>query len=272
MSFAWIGLRILQDSCTRDSLSIGIIALILRTLAIIARLWSWRRGSWRKWRVNPRALPALYFRLGGPVFYMTDNLARRFVFETTASPRSLISCRSETVRALEPRRSKDNISHTGRQYNRHATFRPATRARVYVISCTCTPSRLRACTWRCVFYTVYMNVTPVLLYILYASTFDVRACSREKIGDRVEVCGTLRPRQSSSRRPLSHRAETRPLRSERDAEWRAEHVENGIVRANRFRDGFAIPRHGRFPVFPLLRISAETQWERQKLGMYGGCK
>jgi hypothetical protein len=40
---------------------------------------------------NPRALPALYFRLGGPAFYMTDNLARRFVFETAARARAVVN-------------------------------------------------------------------------------------------------------------------------------------------------------------------------------------
>lgn len=140
----------------------------MRTSAImcIARVFGrcvTPRGSRRKSsRINPRALPALYFRLGGPAFYMTDNLARRFVFETAASPRSLISCRSETARALtlEPRRSKDNISHTGRQYNRHATFRPATRARVYVIPCARARRHVTRAHIRggCVLYTVHTSV------------------------------------------------------------------------------------------------------------------
>lgn len=77
------------------------------------------------------------------------------------------------------------------------------------------------------------------VHFIYAGTFYVRACSREKIGDRVKVCGgTLRPRRSSSRRPLSHRAETRPLRSERDArDRRAGTRRERNMRANRSRAG-----------------------------------
>jgi hypothetical protein len=95
-----------------------------------------------------------------------------------------------------------------------------------------------------------MSIAPVLLYILYADAFHVRACSREKIGNRVEVCGTLRFRQSSSRRPLSHRAETLPLRSVRDAEWRAKRA----LRTERARESLprraCDSRHQRLPAFP----------------------
>lgn len=151
----------MQDSCMRDSLSIGIIALIY--CASLDNLWMRDlvmlvAFSWG----NDGQIPGHFLCFtSDSVFYMTDNLVRRFIFETAASPRSLISCRSETVRAFEPQRSKDNISHTGRQYNRHATFRPAIRVYVYVVSCTYTTFMSS----HCVFHMVYMSVTPVLLYI-----------------------------------------------------------------------------------------------------------
>lgn len=195
---------------------------------------------------------------------MTDNLARRFVFETAASPRSLISCRSETVRALEPRRSKDNISHTGRQYNRHATFSPGyTCARVYVISCTCTPSRLRACTWRRAYFIRYIWVLRPCCCTFYTRARLMCARARARKSVTASRCAAhFGPVHSSSRRrPLSHRAETRPLRF-----WVRRRMKSGTrPEWNRARESLprwtCDPRHGRFPVFPLLR--AETHNEKK---------
>lgn len=98
----------------------------------------------------------------------------------------------------------------------------------------------------------------------------VRACTREKIGDRnVEVCGTLRlHRVGFSRQPLSHRAET--LLSLRSASVaRSETEENAFrsrnTRTNRFRGWSpSLPRKISFaPFSPRSRRTMKLQGERE---------
>lgn len=147
---------------------------------------------------KPRVLPLLYFRLEGSFARLIISGRSRRNGGGSGSivnfPRWNRARRDQRIIFLAP---ADSI--IGAQ-----TFRPAT--------CVCVlRAHLCAYSWRWVFCTVHTEralcAAVHFIICIYGHVLYIRAC--EKIGDRIEVYGTLRLHRAPGRRPLSHRAEKR---------------------------------------------------------------